>query len=211
MPRAVSFAALVALGALALTSSANGDTLTRSESTRLDRGETVVREHAWEASTARYVGGVTYTVLDAIPEEIFALFDDLDAYRRVLPHTKSARFASVEPSGDKLVELVSGTALVEAEYTLRVRETPGGREIRFWLEPSRPHEIDDAWGFFRIEPFVGSQGQPRVLLTYAILVDVGPGMLRELFEGKVRSALLSVPQRVRRYVAEVRESSSGRN
>ena len=45
---------------------------------------------------------------------------------------------------------------------------------------------------------------PRALLTYAILVDVGPGIVRDLFEERVRAALLSVPQLVRRYVAEGR-------
>ena len=204
-------AMLGVLALLAMAPSARADTLSESESTRLTRGETVIREHTWEPGrSARFVGGVTYTVVDAGAAEILALFDDVNAYRRVLPHTKQARLLSVEPNGDRLVELVQGTALVEAEYTIRVRHDPpssgGGsrREVRFWLEPTRPHEIDDAWGFFRFEPFIGTSGEQRVLLTYAILVDVGPGIIRELFEERVRAALLSVPQLVRRYVAEGR-------
>ena len=94
---------------------------------------------------------------------------------------------------------------MEAEYTLRVRHYPARREVRFWLETARPHEIDDAFGYFRLEPAVGPSGEPRVLLTYAILVDVGAGIVRDLFEEKVRWAVLSVPQLVRRYVAEVRQ------
>ncbi len=135
------------------------------------------------------------------------MFDDVEAYRRVLPRTKRARMVSVEKNGDRLVELVQGNAVVEAEYTIRVRQevaTPARREVRFWLEPTRPHEIDDAWGYFRMEPFTGPDGEQRVLLTYAILVDIGPGLVRELFEERVRAALLSVPQLVRRYVAEGR-------
>jgi hypothetical protein len=153
------------------------------------------------------VGGVTYTIVDAAPAELTALFENADAYRRVLPHTRQARILALEPNGDRLVQLEQGTAIASAAYTLRVHEDRGaanGREIRFWLEPTKPHEIDDAWGFFRCEPFMGPAGEQRVLLTYAILVDVGPGIVRELFEERVRSALLSVPQRVRRYVATVR-------
>lgn len=202
---------LGALGALALVVAAKGaraDALSEVESIRLARGETVIREHTWEPGrSARFVGGVTYTVVDAAPAEIGAMFDDVEAYKRVLPRTKRARFVGVEPNGDRLVELVQGTSLVEATYTLRVRQDSRAgskREVRFWLEPNRPHEIDDAWGFFRMEPFTGPSGEQRMLLTYAILVDIGPGLVRELFEDRVRAALLSVPQLVRRYVAEER-------
>jgi ribosome-associated toxin RatA of RatAB toxin-antitoxin module len=198
-------AVLGVLALLALAPSARADSLSEQESIRLTRGETVIREHTWEPGrSARFIGGVTYTIVDTTAGEMTAMFDDVDAYRRVLPRTKQARIVSVEQNGDRLVELVQGTALVEAQYTIRVRQDVARREVRFWLEHNRPHEIDDAWGFFRIEPFIGSSGETRVLLTYAILVDVGPGIVRELFEGRVRAALLSVPQLVRRYVAEGR-------
>ena len=206
LPRLLGVLAALALALLA--SGARTDALSEQESIRLARGETVIREHTWEPGrSARFVGGVTYTVVDAAPGEIGAMFEDVEAYRRVLPRTTRARFMGVEPNGDRLVELVQGTSLVEATYTLRVRQdsrTGARREVRFWLEPNRPHEIDDAWGFFRMEPFSGPSGEQRVLLTYAILVDIGQGLVRDLFEERVRAALLSVPQLVRRYVAEGR-------
>ena len=34
-------------------------------------------------------------------------------------------------------------------------------------------------------------------MTYGILVDMGPGLLRDLFEDRVRELALSVPDRVR--------------
>ena len=122
----------------------------------------------------------------------------------MLPRTKRVKLVAIEPNGDRLVELVQGTVLVEATYTIRVRYFPAIREVRFWLETSRPHEIDDAFGYFRVEPFVGPGGEEQALLTYAVLVDIGPGIVRELFEERVRTALLSVPQLVRRVVAEAR-------
>jgi hypothetical protein len=200
MQRLVLALALLA-GIILGTTAARGEGLTREESVRLGYGDTIVREKTLERGERRYVGGVTYTVVEANVGEISSLLDDVEAYRRVLPRTKQARFVANEGS-DRLVELVQGNAVVEAEYTIRVRRT--GNEMRFWLDPGYPHAIDDAWGFFRMEPFSGRNGEPRVLLTYAVLVDVGPGIVRELFEERVRAALLSVPQRVRRYVAEVR-------
>jgi hypothetical protein len=197
--------AVVALGLFARVPAARGDVLSAAESARLMRGETVIREHTWKPGySAHYIGGVTYTVLDATAPETSAVIEDVASYRYLLPRTKRVRLVGIEPNGDRLVELVQGTTLVEATYTLRVRPSAAQREVRFWLEPSRPHEIDDAWGYFRVEPLLGASGEPRALLTYAILVDVGPGIVRDLFEERVRAALLSVPQLVRRYVAEGR-------
>jgi len=209
----VASAALIALVTLTPSSasawSARSGPLSGDESARLSRGETIVREQTWEPGDRRYVGGVTYTVIDGDAAEVYAVLDDVSAYRRVLPRTKKARVVATD-GDDRLVEIVQGTSLVEATYTIRVRREPisakGGHEVRFWLDPSRPHEIDDAWGFFRLEPFLTPAGEPRVLLTYGVLVDVGPGIVRELFEEKVRAAMLSVPQLVRRYVGEARRA-----
>lgn len=195
---AVSAFALALVGA----PRAHADRLTPSEMARLDRRETVVREHTMERGDHRWIGGVTYTVVDASNAEVAAIFDDVEALGRMLPRTKSARAAGAS-GGDTFLELVQGNALVEASYTIRVRREQG--EARFWLERSLPHGgLDDAWGYFRYEPFIDASGDERVLLTYGVLVDVGPGLVRDLFEERVRTTLLSVPQLVRRRLAVAR-------
>lgn len=196
--RRLAFALSVAIAVALPSGSARADSLAPHEQARLERGETVIRTQTVDHGDHHYVGGVTYTVLATSAAEVFALFDDVSAYRHVLPKTKGARRVGVD-RGDTLVELVQGNALYEATYTIRVRRS--ARELRFWLEPTRPHEIDDAWGFFRIEPFTAPNGEERVLLTYGVLVDVGPGIVRELFEERVRAAMLSVPQLVQRHLA----------
>jgi hypothetical protein len=175
--------------------------LTPDESARLARHETVIREQTVERGDHRYIGGITYTVVDASAAEVAAVIENVESLRRVLPRTKRARVVGTI-GGDQLVELAQGNSLMEAEYTIRVRHSRN--EARFWLDPSRPHGIDDAWGFFRYEPFIGPGGDERVLLTYGVLVDVGPGIVRSLFEERLRTALLSVPQLLRRQVAELR-------
>jgi hypothetical protein len=220
LARALSAAVVAVLVTAAVPAAGQG--LTRTESARLEQGETIIREKTLENGSRRYVGGLTYTVLHASAAEVMAVLEDADSLRRVLPRTKSARVVGVAGK-DQLVELTQGNALVQAEYTIRVRrsspECPAAQteesarrpcnEFRFWLDPSRPHGIDDAWGFFRLVPFSGPSGEERVLLTYGVLADVGPGIVRNLFEERVRAALLSVPQLVRRYVAEVRRPVDG--
>jgi len=169
------------------------------ESACLSRGETVTREQTIERGDKRYVGGVTYTLVDASPDEIDALLDDMRAYQKVLPRTKQARLVG-RNDADTFIELHQGNSFVDAAYTLRVRRSKN--EARFWLDATKPHAIADAWGFFRYEPVTDASGAPKVLLTYGVLVDLGPGLVRELFEDQVKVALLSVPRRLQAYVTE---------
>lgn len=176
---------------------------TEEAAARLERGETIVYDQTLESKGRRYVGGVTYTLVDAPLPELLALFEDVSAYKQVLPRTKQARLVGVN-DGDLFVELRQGNSLLEAAYTIRVHQHPlpsgGGTEFRFWLDQSKPHGIEDAWGYFRLQPVAdGPTGAPRVLLTYGILVDIGPGLVRDLFEERARQMALTVPQRVRQY------------
>jgi hypothetical protein len=174
------------------------------EADRLDRGETVVFDQSLDRGKHHYVGGTTYTIIEASKPELDALFVDMNAYRQLLPHTKEARLIGVNDN-DIFVELRQGNSLLQTSYTLRVRREVEGSQAagsvyRFWLDRSKPHGIEDAWGYFRLESLPdGPNGAPRVLLTYGILVDVGPGIVRDLFEERLRQLALTVPQHLRQY------------
>lgn len=177
------------------------------ESARLARGDTLTFGQTVDKPSHHYVGGITYTVVDATASELTTLLEDVRAYAQLLPHTKQARLVGVN-GDDFFVELRQGTAFLETAYTIRIRREEGGRLFRFWLDRTKPHGIADAWGFFRVAPLwddsgrLGTDGPPgarRVLLTYGILVDVGPGIVRDLFEERLRTVVLTVPQRVREY------------
>ncbi len=179
---------------------ARAEGLSAPENAQLLAGGTVVREQTVDGDDHRYVGGVTYTIVEASPEELSATFDDVSAYEELLPRTKSA--TRVKGPGDGVfIELSQGNNVATATYTIQVRRYPRENTVRFWLEPSLPHAIDDAWGFFRTEALPPApDGTPRTLLTYAILVDVGAGLVRTFYEERLRAAMLSVPQLVRQYV-----------
>jgi hypothetical protein len=204
LPRKVTVATwLLALASFAWIRAAHAQgpfggqlTATAQETARLARGDTLTYEQTVEQPNHHYVGGITYTVVDASSSELTALLEDVRAYRQLLPHTKQARLVGVN-GDDFFVELRQGTALLETAYTIRVRREEGGSLFRFWLDPTKPHGIADAWGFFKVSPL--QDGTPRVLLTYGILVDVGPGIVRDLFEERLRTLVLAVPQLVRQY------------
>jgi hypothetical protein len=197
-PRLLLAAFVLALGSQALTASAAP--LTADENGRLLHGETITRPQTIANDAHKYVGGVAYSLIDGNERDLVALFDDVAAYRRILPSTSSARRVGVV-DGDLLIELRQGSSIFETSYTIRVHKDPASRTVRFWLDGSRPHGIDDAWGYFRIEP---TNVRGKVLLVYGALVDLGDGLARALFEERVRTALLGVPGRVRDYLADTR-------
>jgi hypothetical protein len=182
---------------LIASASARADGISPAEMDRLDRGGTVARLQTVEHDDRRYVGGVTYTVFDAPAGDVAALVDDVKGWQRFLPKTRAARLVGVA-GDDALVEVTHGSALVHVAYTMRIHRE--GNVVRFWLDANRPHDIEDLWGFFRAEPFEGG----RALVTYGILIDMGAGLLRNLFEDRVRELALTVPQRVRGILRERR-------
>jgi hypothetical protein len=192
---------------LAAADTARADSLTLNEQVYLDRGETVYRPTTIEEGDARLVGGVTYTVLDASIADLMPLFDDAAAYKELLPRTLDAR---VRREGDaRVVALRTGNALFEGAYSLYMRRT-SDNEVRFWLDRRAHHDIDDAYGYFRFtELDPGQDGRPRTLLTYAIAIDVGAGLVRDMFEDRIRAASLTLPQNLVARLSRERSASQG--
>lgn len=193
LTRCIALAA--GLACCTATATARADGLTSDESARLLHGEAVSRAQQLERGGRHYVGGVTYEVIDATPPELDALLDDVKSWRRVLPKTREAIPVGHE-GGDALVEIVHGSPLLQIGYTLRLHRD--GNVVRFWVDRTRAHDIDDAWGYLKAEPMPDG----RTLLTWGILVDMGPGLLRDLFEDKVQAVALRVPERVRDVMIE---------
>ena len=183
---------LAGLAAVSLWSAvSHADELSAPELGRLLAGTTVARAQTLERGDQRYVGGVTYTVVDAAPDEVASLLDDVRGWRRFLPRTRDAERVG-SAGADPLVELTHGSALVRVAYTLRVHRD--GNVVRFWLDRSRPHDIEDAWGFFRAETMPSGQ----TLLTYGVLIDMGAGLMRDMFEERVLQLALAVPENIRK-------------
>jgi hypothetical protein len=177
-----------------------GTEITDAETAALEAGRPVVREENFERAGHHYIGGVSYIVIDASPGQVTAALDDVRTYRQILPNTRSVRLIGLTRKGDALVELEQGNVIAHVKYTVRVRREPGVSEssastIRFWLDPRFSHDLVDANGFFHLEP----RGD-KTLLTYLVMVDLGPSIFGRLFEGKVRRAALSTPVLVKTYV-----------
>jgi hypothetical protein len=167
--------------------------LTAGERDALHAGRMVSRPLSFEQSGGHYVGGVSYQVVDAQPELVLAALSDVTNWPEALPRTKSARLVD-SVDGLSRVELVQGGTFLDARYTV-VLERVDAETIRFWLDPSQPHDIRDVWGFFRIKPMSGG----RSLITVGAALDLGDGLPR-LFEDKIAGMMLRAPLKIRDFV-----------
>lgn len=178
-----------------LLRASRADGLTRAERHALLLGSTVARPVVFERRAARYVGGVSYQLVRASPRAVLAALEDVNDLPFMLPHTQRARLVG-HVGRDACIELTQGNGLVSATYTVRARRVKGRSELRFWLDRSRPHGIEDVWGFFRVEPFDAG----RSLVTVAVALDLGPGLARMLFEGRIQNVILGTPERIRDFI-----------
>ena len=175
--------------------SARADGLSYAEHGRLLRGETVTRAHDLRRGGRRYVGGVTYTIMETGVDDLETMLTDVASWRRFLPKTRDARREGAV-DGDPLVTITHGSALVSVAYTLRVHRE--SNVVRFWMDPTRSHDINDVWGYFRADPLPDG----RALVTYGILIDMGDGLLRDMFEPRVQELALEIPEHVKSVVIE---------
>jgi hypothetical protein len=161
---------------------------------RLSRGELLRRELDLELPAGDYFGGLSYAVIHAHVTEVMAVVGDPGTYRAILPMTMEARVLS-RSGRDMQVYLRQGGRLGSAGYVLLARHESQGL-LRFWLDPEKPHEIEDCWGYFRVQPW----GREGSLLTYAALLRLETGLVKLLFKETIRRFALGTPGLVRAYV-----------
>lgn len=169
--------------------------LTARERDALYAGALVSRALRFQHEGGRYVGGVSYQVVDVRPELVLAALSDVNNWPEALPRTQSARLLEPRNDGLSRVELVQGSSLLAARYTV-VLSRADATTIRFWMDPAAPHDVRDVWGFFRVEAMPGG----RSLITVGAALDLGDGIARLLFEDKIASMMLRAPHKIRQFV-----------
>lgn len=190
-------------GAIAGLSSrrALAGSLTSAERAALERGEVVKRPQDADLDEGFYIGGVSYALVDAPAAFVLAMLQDVTVYKEILALTLEARPAGAKGK-DQLVFFKHGGSLGTASYTMRIQPADAGGVIRFWMDPAFDHEIEDLWGFVRVEAL----GPELSFATYAVLCDLGT-VLRVVFGERVRDYALDTPGHVR-FVAGSRYRST---
>lgn len=178
--------------------------LSQSEIERLDRGELVVHPDDFDHDGRRWVGGVSWAVVDAETERVGDILEDSNSYWEILPRVRKMRWIALSRGGDAIIQLEQGSSIAHGRYTIgvrREREPHGAEMVRFWIDGRFPRDLVDARGWFRLEPIEGG----RTLISYVIMIDLGPGLFKRLFETRIRNSALRPPLLVRRFVASLQD------
>jgi hypothetical protein len=170
----------------------NSAAFSRPEREALLAGEVVSRPMQFQTEAGSYRGGVSYSLVHAPAAAVLAALSNVQTLPQALPHTQSARLIDVR-GGLARVELVHGGGTT---YTVSIQRSSARPELHFWLDQSRPHDINDVFGFFRVEPF--SEGNS--LVTVAAALDLGAGLTSLFFSDAVERTLLSTPGQIRNFV-----------
>lgn len=173
---------------------------TRAELARLARGELVVRPESRALGGQRLVGGNAWVVVDATPDVVWRAAVDFPRWVHFVPRLVSATVMRRGPRPLLRMRHVLGP--VDATYTVELQVDPAHRDLAFSLDRSQPHDIDAAWGYFTIRPYRDG----RAIIVFGGMVDVGDGLVRLLFEGRIHHWALRLPDELRRWV----ESPEGR-
>ncbi len=195
MPRRPLARALV-VGALALAATTAvpraSAGFSDDEQARLDRGELVVAPVVYERGERTFVGGVSYFEATAPIERLSVVARDPSRLKDLLPAVEQVELRSISTAGVAKIHVRHKLGFTHGGYTFLCLFQDHGRYGRFWLDPTADNVLADAWGFIRLTPLPNG----RTLVTYGLLFDLGPGMLRALFEGKIRKAALEYPRRL---------------
>jgi hypothetical protein len=192
-----SVAAAAGQSELELAEPAGAPGFTLEQRQALLGGEVVAHAVSFSRHGRRYVGGVSYLLVKAPPRRVFDVLNNLPTLKEVLPRTRRTEVIDRQASNVR-VELEMGNDVVSTTYTVFFAHEPRAElgeshTVRFWLDPSRPHSIDDVWGFFRATRF----DSQRALVAVGAAVNLGPGLIRMLFESRVQRAILRMPRRIR--------------
>jgi hypothetical protein len=138
------------------------------------------------------VGGVSYFVASAPIDRLSTVARDPSRLKDLLPAVQRVELLSISPAGVARVHVTHKLGFTHGSYTFLCMFAEQGRFGRFWLDPSADNALEDAWGFIRLTPLPNG----RTLVTYGLLFDLGSGVIRALFEGKIRKAALEYPRRL---------------
>ncbi len=134
-------------------------------------------------------------MIEAPIERIWAVFDDPEAYRSILPLVRSLTPLGKDARGALRIGLVQGVAIASGSYTARIfKVRPYVLELS--IDHSFPSILRDGRGLVELK----SEGEDRTRVTYRMTADLGDGWILNLFKGRIRDALTRPPYLLKSYV-----------
>ena len=178
--------------------------LSEEERRALARGQTVRRPFIVERAGRRYIGGVCYQRVDVPPQRVLHHLYSVEAVPEWLPDTRSADLEAEDDKGLN-IRLVQGEGVYRVAYSLRV-ERERDEALFFWLDTKSAHDVRDVWGAFRVAPMNDDKSS---LITVTVALDLGPTLVRMVFEEEIHETILHIPGDIRRFVERQERATRG--
>lgn len=162
--------------------------LDASERRKLRAGEIVVRPKNEARGRLQLIGGTSYLIIDASPDEVWRAVRDAPNFHRMLPqaHTTEVLAQSDEHAR---VRLSHSYGPMATSYVLDLRYLNETRVMMFRLNERYAGGMEAGWGFIRI----GSQSNGKTLVSFGAMVDIGQRLGTNLVKSQIHEWLLKVP------------------
>ena len=194
---AVTIALLTSAAMVAVGFEAQAVSFSKKEKSYLAAGKTV-KQPLENSGKGGFFGGSGYTIIDAPPEVVWSAIEDWASYSNVYPNTVEVKEVA-RKDNRSLVYMEQGHPLVSASYFVEVERDPAKHMLSFRLVEDRPHDIEDARGYWKLFP----QKDGRTLVAYVVAVKVPMGLVNLLgdkLSGRLGKALLHVPGSLKKWL-----------
>lgn len=169
--------------------------LSSEERSALSRGQLVTRESTARRGRFQLMGGTSYQVIDAPLSHVWATLLDTSSYPHMLPQVTRARLVS-KRDGHRVVYFEQGAGPLVVSNYVELKIDEGTHEIGFHLDRTRDNALEAAYGLYTLRKY----GKGRTLLVYAVMADIGDGLLKSLVRDAVHEWMLKVPWTIRGYI-----------
>jgi len=187
-----------------------GAELTREEEMRLASDVPIRVPLDLDLPQGSYFGGLEYLRVDATVDEVMTVAGDPGSYTSILYATREARVMS-QSGRDMQVYLRQDLGGISVSYAMLVRREAANL-IRFRLDPSQPHDLDDGWGYLRAEPWseppwfgrwktpeppsVGKRktSEPHSIITWGLLLRIDATPLKLHYSEQIRRYAMLTPR-----------------
>jgi ribosome-associated toxin RatA of RatAB toxin-antitoxin module len=174
---------------------ASASTFSADEQASLARGEVVRHPLDSNANREGYLGGTSYTVVDAPPDVVYRAMGDFASFPNIFPRTMGADIIS--DRGDrKVVKMTQGTSFLAVSFYVLNRLDEAARKVSWELVQDQPHDLDDTRGYWQVDAY----GEGKSLLTYVNVINIGHGGVLSLIAGAIQNGLLGAPGNLRDWV-----------
>lgn len=193
---AISAATVLALVVTGIPT-ANAVSFSKREKALLAAGK-AVRKPMEKSGVDGFYGGSGFTVINAPSDVVWEAIRDWNSYSKVFPNTVDVQEVS-RKNGKSLVRMELGHKLLSVSYHVEVDTNRDENKISFHLVKSRPHDIEEAKGYWKLFPQEGG----TTLVAYVVAVQVPMGVVNLLgdnMSSKLSRGLLNLPRNLRKWV-----------